>query len=328
MQASPPIETASGAPVGHAVTREDRNNAQASADVVGLLSLITSGALSQVVAVAAELGVPDLLARGPQSADDLARATQCHGLSLLRLLRALTAAGLCTHDDEGTFGLTRAGSLLCTDAETPFSAYAIWWGKYRWLVWGHLLHSIRSGESARALVNGKRGFQDFEDDPEAAQLFHRAMAELTRIVGRAALASCDFSGITRVVDVGGGYGELLALMLHAYPHMRGVLFDLPHSVEGARAHLTRAGVLDRCDVVAGDFLHAVPSGGDAYLLKTVLHDWNDDDAATILHNCRTAGPDARLLLVERVMPERVQPCAHDRGVTVAQLNMLVMLGGQ
>lgn len=299
------------------------------ANVEKLLGLLGGGAMSQVISVAAELGIPNLLARGPRMADELAGATGCHAPSLHRLMRALAAIEYCTELRDGSFALTAMGSLLQSDAVRHFCSYAIWWGRYRWPVWGNLLHSVKTGESARKLVSGTSGFEHLKDDTEAARIFNEAMAELTRVVAQGALRSYDFSGMRQIVDVGAGYGELLAAILGAYPEMRGVLFDLPHAIEGARRHLEQAGVIDRCDIVAGDFFESVPTGADGYILKTVIHDWNDEHSAAILRNCRKAAPrGARLLLLERIMPQRMKPSFHDQHVAVADLNMLVMFGGQ
>ena len=294
-----------------------------------LLGLLANGAMSQVISVAAELDIPNLLARGPKMVDELASATACHAPSLHRLMRALATIEFCTELHDGSFALTATGSLLQSDRVTHFCSYAIWWGRYRWPVWGNLLHSVKTGESARKLISGTAGFEHLRDDTEAAAIFNRAMAELTRVVAEGALRAYDFSGMRQIVDVGAGYGELLAAILVAYPEMRGVLFDLPHAIDGARRRLEQADVIDRCDIVAGDFFESVPPGADGYILKTVIHDWDDEHSTAILRNCRKASPQgARLLLLERIMPERMKPSLHDQNIAVADLNMLVMFGGR
>ena len=153
---------------------------------------------------------------------------------------------------------------------------------------GDLLHSVKTGETARARAGGTDRFGHLETDKEAAAVFNSAMAELSRLVSSEVLHSYQFRGMRRIVDVGGGYGALLAAVLQAHPQLRGVLLDLPHAIEGARAHLTNAGLADRCEFVAGSFFESIPGGGDAYLLKAVLHDWNDEESVTILRNCRRA----------------------------------------
>lgn len=298
-------------------------------EIEKLLGLIAGGAISQAMSVAAELGVADLLAGGPKTLDELAVATASHPLSVHRLMRALASADLCKETEDGSFALTPTGSLLRSDAADSFRSHAIWWGRYRWPVWGNLLHSVRTGESAGGPVSRTVGMRQLNGDPQAAGIFHRAMAELTRVVAQGMVRSYDFAGMKRVVDVGGGYGELLTAILVAHPAMHGVLFDQPHAIEGAREHLERAGVLGRCDIVTGDFFKSVPSGGDGYLLKTVIHDWNDEQSGVILQNCRRAvAQRGKLLLVEQIMPKRITASFRNQRAAVRDLNMLVMLGGR
>jgi hypothetical protein len=296
---------------------------------LGVLELINNGSLSQAACVAAELRIPDLLAGEPKHVDELARATGSHARSLHRLLRALTSLELCNEDDDGYFSLTPTGSLLRTDVPHSLRFWTLWWGTHQWSVWGNLLYSVRTGESARKLTTGTDDFGHLVCSSEIAALFNRAMAEFTRLVAAETLRVYDFAGLRRIVDVGGGYGVLLASILDGYPTARGVLFDLPHAVEGARTHLASAGVADRCACIAGDFFDSVPSGGDAYLLKAVIHDWNDERCTAILRNCRGAMSDGgKLLIIERVMPARVKASSAHRAITRADLNMLVALTGR
>jgi len=294
-----------------------------------LVQLIASGAMSQALSVAAELRIADVLADGPKRSDEIADATGCQAPSLHRLMRALASLDLCSEREDGSFALTATGSLLRSDAVDSFRSVAIWWGRYRWPVWGHLLHSLKTGESSWKLVSQTAGFEHLSRDAEVAEVFNQAMAGLTRIVSGAIVRAYDFSGVKRIVDVGGGYGELLAAILGAYPAMRGVLFDLAHAIEGARIHLEKTGVIDRCEFATGDFFESVPGGAEAYLLKTVIHDWDDERSGAILRNCRqAAGRDGRLLIVEQIMPERMEPSWPHRHVAARDLNMLVLLGGR
>jgi hypothetical protein len=179
------------------------------------------------------------------------------------------------------------------------------------------------------LTTGSEGFDRFEANPEAAALFNRAMVELTRLDAADIVRACDFSASERIVDVGGGFGELLAAILKANPDKRGVLFDRPHAIEGARTLMEAAQVADRCEFVAGDFFDAIPAGADTYLLKSVIHDWNDERGTAILRNCRRAMEGrARLLLVERIVPQRLGASAAHRAIARGDLNMLVGLGGR
>lgn len=293
-----------------------------------ILDTIATGAMSQAIAVAAELGLFDRLAQGPASADAVARSTGCHPPSMRRLLRALAALETCEERPDGTFALAPVGHLLRGDARDALHAYTIWWGRYRWLGWSELMHSIRTGESAVGVGPSKIGMRQLDSERGAASVFNRAMTEISRMVARGVLRSVDFSRARTVVDVGGGWGELIAAVLGTHPHLRGILLDRPHAVDGARERLRRGDVLDRCDIVAGDFFETVPAGGDVHLLKSIVHDWDDEASARLLRRCREAiADDGRILVVEQVMPERVVGRAHLRQA-VADLNMLVMLGGR
>jgi len=293
-----------------------------------LLDIIGGSWMSQATYVAAELRIADLLAGGPRPADELAKAAECHAPSLQRLMRGLVSLGICAEREDGRFDLTPMGSLLRSDAPNSLRSWAIVWGKLQWPIWGNLLHSVRTGESARKLVLGTEGYEHLARDADAAATFNRAMAEVTRLVASEVARVYDFSGARRIVDIGGGYGELVAAILKAHPKARGVVVDLAHAREGAKRYASDAGVAERCEFVAGDFFESVPPGGDAYLLKSVLHNWNDEKSAVILRNCgRTMPRDAKLLLVERIFPARVDVSPAHQAVARSDLNMLVGPGG-
>jgi ubiquinone/menaquinone biosynthesis C-methylase UbiE len=294
-----------------------------------LFELINSGSMSQAAYAAAELRIADHLTSGPKNADELARATGAHTPSLHRLLRALASLELCIEREDGSFALSPMGSLLCTDGSNSLRSWLLWWGKYQWPLWANLLYSVKTGESARKFATGTEGFGHLERDTEAAAVFNRAMAQLTGLVAAEVVRVYDFAGMRRIVDVGGGYGALLAAVLEAHPDAHGVLYDLPHAIEGARAHLTNAGLQKHCEFITGNFFDSVPTGGDAYLLKTVIHDWNDERSAVILRNCRRAiQQHGKLLLVERIMPERLEASSLHRSIARADLTMLVGPGGR
>lgn len=289
-----------------------------------LMELITCSWMAQAAYVAAELGIADLLAEGPQTADQLAEAAGAHAPSLLRLLRALATINLVRQLEDGSFEVTSLGVLLGTDAPSSLRYWAIWWGKHLWPVWGNLLYSVRTGESARKLLLATEGFEHLQRDPEAAAIFHRAAAELTRLTAERVVSAYDFTGLKRIVDVGGGCGELLGSILLANRAAHGVLFDLPHAVDTARRQLAKQGLASRCEFVAGDFFESVPAGGDVYILKSVIHDWNDARSRLILANChRALGGDGRLLLVEEVLPDRLQNSPVHQAVVRSDLNMLI-----
>ncbi len=296
---------------------------------MALLDLINSSWMSQAIYVAARLGIAELLADGPKTSDELAGSVGAHAGALHRLLRGLTALGLCAERLDGAFVLTPLGSYLRAGVAGSVRSWALHWGGTLWPVWGTLLHSVRTGKSVRAPVTRKEGFDSLAQSPESAKVFNEAMVDISRLVAEGLVRGYDFSGIGCLVDVGGGYGELLVAILRANPMMRGVLFDLPHVVEGAREHIEAAGLAERCEVVPGSFFERVPGGADAYLLKSILHDWNDDRGLAILGNCRQAiASRGKLLVVERVLPERMQPSAEHRWMAASDLNMLVALAGR
>ena len=293
-----------------------------------LLDLVNGSWVAQACYVAARLGIADLLAAGPRTAEELAAATGTHAPALRRLLGALGSVAVCQQHDDGSFEMTRLGRLLRADVPCSMRAWTLQWGGEAWRVWANLLHSVKTGESARALITGDTGFTHLERDPEAAQIFNQAMVDLTRLAAMDIARAYDFAG-KRVMDVGGGYGELLAQILTTQPTARGVLFDMPHAISRARDHLGERALAERCEFIAGDFFQSVPSGCDVYLLKTVIHDWPDDQARDILRSCgRAMGPDARLLIIERLMPERLEPSAENRALARVDLHMLVALGAQ
>jgi orsellinic acid C2-O-methyltransferase len=294
-----------------------------------LLEMINSSWMAQAAYVAAELRLAELLIAGPRSSADLASATGVGAGALHRLLRALATMNVCREGDDGMFEITPMGAALAADTPDSIRCWTIWWGKHLWPVWGNLLYSIQTGRSARSLLTGTDGFKHLEQDPDAAATFNQALVELTRLSADAVVRAYDFSPFHNIVDVGGGYGQLLAAILAANPQARGVLFDRPHAIDGARSHLGQAGLIDRCEFVSGDFFQAVPTGGDAYVLKSIIHDWNDERAAVILTHCRNAMCDGgRLLLVERVLPQRLEPVAAHQSAARSDLTMLVALAAQ
>lgn len=302
--------------------------AASRARVRGLLDLIGANWTTQALATAAELGVADRLARGPARPSDVAADLGCDADSLARLLRALAAIGVCAPRPEGRYALAPAGELLREDAPDSVRSWAMWCGRESWAVWGELAGSVRTGRSARQLAGGKPGYAHLEDE-RAARVFHGAMAELTRLVGREVARALDFPSAAHVVDVGGGYGELLAEVLAAHPRLRGTVFDLPHATREAAARIARAGLAARANVVSGSFFDGVPAGADAYLLKAVLHNWDDGKAVAILDSCRRAmAPASRIILVERLLPGRLHATRRDRAILRSDLNMLVGHGGR
>ena len=302
----------------------DRNTDSQSDGLLAarLQDLLAGAWTTQAIYVAAELGLADLLVEGPRTSAELAALTASHEPSLRRLLHGLMAIDICRPAEHGRVELAPTGALLQTAHPASLHAWALWWGRSLWPAWGNLLHSVRTGESGRAT----QGFDLLATDPEAAALFYQATVELSRPTAPLILAAYDFSQYRRIVDVGGGYGELLTWILRAHPATAGVLFELPAALAGAQRHLAAAGVADRCEFVTGDFFVELPDDGDAYLVKAVLHDWNNERAARILAVChRAMRPDARLLLIERIVSDADGNPPEQAGA-IADLTMLVAHG--
>jgi SAM-dependent methyltransferase len=291
-----------------------------------LLNLILGFQVSQAIHVAATLGLADHLASCPRTSGELAAATGTHPPTLYRLMRALAAAGIFHETEDRRFELTAVGQLLRTDAAGTQAPIAQLVGRTSyWQAWGNLLHAVRSGDTAFNHVHSTGVWEHRANNPEEAGIFDRAMASLTGGFGAAVVAACDFSRFANVVDVGGGNGTFLADILAAHPHVQATLFDQPHVIARATASLASLGLSRRCQTIAGDFFLSVPEGGDAYLLKSVLHDWDDAASIDILRACRRAmKPDSRLLVFEHVVGP---PNSGPRG-KFADLNMLVITGGR
>src|SRR4051794_14530909 len=291
-----------------------------------LLALINGFQISQAIHVASALRVADHLNDGARSASELAALTKSHPDSLYRLLRALAAVGVFREDEGRKFTLTPMGDCLRTDSATPIGAWAEVVGSpYFWQAWGHLLHSIQTGENAFQNLNGKDVWQFRAEYPEQGATFDRAMTQLSGGNAEALIRAYDFSSFRHIVDVGGGQGLMLAAILRAHPHLRGTLFDQPNVVARAKAVLVGRGVIDRCNIVGGSFFETVPEGADAYLMRVVIHDWEDGEAIAILKVCRRAMPEnAKLLLIERL----VAPPNEMAATKFVDLNMLVSPGGR
>jgi hypothetical protein len=289
-----------------------------------LYQIGTGHYFSQALHVAAQLGVADLLKGGPKQADDLARACGAHGPSLRRVLRLLVAAGIFVENEDGSFGVTPAGALMATPQGRAF--VQLFSGEMVQHLWSELLYSVQTGKPGYEQALGMAPFEYMAAHPEEAANFDLAMSAASSQTALAVAAAYDFAPFHTIVDVGGGQGALLSGILKAFPHLRGILFDLPRVVPNA--HWIE-GIADRCDIVGGDFFESVPPGGDAYLLKHVIHDWNDDRALAILKNVRREmRADGKLLIVEGVYPPRVEASPACRGAASNDVNMMLATGGR
>jgi precorrin-6B methylase 2 len=282
--------------------------------------------VSQALYAAAELGIADLLAGGPRTADDLATASGAHAPSLARVLRLLASEGVFMEMDDGRFALTPMAEALRRDVPGSMRPLVLFsGGETLWWSWGHLTHAVRTGKPAFDYVHGTDFFEYFRQHPNEWALFDQLMTTQTTPATRAVAAAYDFSPFKTIVDVGGGRGALMLELLAAYPHLRGIVFDQPAVAAGARQAIEAAGLADRCEAIGGDFFAAVPEGCDAYLLKSVLHDWDDERCGAILRACRRAVPaDGRLLAVEVLVPPGNAPSF----AKSQDVNMLVNLGGR
>lgn len=293
--------------------------------LVTLNRMIRGFQLSQAIHVAAVLGIADLLRDGPRTSEELARATDAHPATLYRLLRALSAVGVFEEAPIRTFTLTPLSERLLTDRSDSIAGWAVLIGQeYFWNAWGNLLLGIKTGENIFPQLHDGMGVGEYrEARPELNAVFNAAMTSGSRGVSNMILKAYDFSQFNVIVDVGGSRGALLAAILKANPSARGVNFDQPHVVSDV--DLKTVGVADRCELVGGSFFESVPAGGDAYIMKSIIHDWTDDESIEILKVCRKAmSPQAKLLVIELV----VGPPNKGRATKFSDLNMLALPGGR
>ncbi|MBD0372031.1 MAG: methyltransferase [Pyrinomonadaceae bacterium] len=282
--------------------------------------------LSQSIYVAAQLGLADLLKDGPRTSEQLACATSMHAPSLYRVLRTLAAVGVFEEVEPNHFALTSMGETLRSDAEGSLRPLAVCMGgQCNWQAWGDILHSIKTGESAFEHVFGTGFFQHLERHPDNAKMFLESMNCCATLYNEAIVTGYDFSRFKKIIDVGGGQGKLIKEILKAFPDTRGALFDTPNQTPGAQRLFEQEEIADRCETITGDFLEAVPEGGDAYLLKHIIHDWDDAKAVEILKNChRSMTKDARLLLIEEIISNEPEFAP----AKVLDIQQLLMPGGR
>lgn len=290
-----------------------------------MFRMITGFWVSQIIGVAAKLGIAEYLHDGPKSADELACLTGCEPSALFRVLRAAASLGVFHLSADGRFLLTPLGETLRSDVPGSMREMAIMQtSPGHWLPWGKLESAVRTGTRQTVTTLGCELFEHYAKSPGEAAAFSGAMGNLSALVAAEVAGNVDTSGMARAVDVGGAEGTLIAALLGKNPSLKGIVFDLPHVTASATAKLAALDLLGRCEVVAGDFFKSVPSA-DLYVLKQILHDWNDEQATTILSNCaRSMSPRGRVAIVEMVIPGDGSP-------TLAQLmdvNMLAILPGR
>ncbi len=295
-----------------------------------LMQMITGYWVSQSIYAAAQLGIADHFHDGEKNYAELATATESNGPALYRLLRALASVGIFTETTPGTFASTPLAALLQRDVAGSLRDVAIMMGaREHYGSWGNILHAVKTGNSGFEQLFGANVFEYYAQHPEPAGIFDRAMTSFSSVETAAVLAAYDFSAIRSLVDVAGGHGSLLTTILQAHPGMTGILFDLPEVIERAQQAIAASGVGDRCQRVSGSFFESVPTGADAYILKHIIHDWDDARASAILQQCHRAMADndrpdkGKVLVVEQVIPPGNDPFMGK----FLDVNMLVMCPG-
>ena len=290
-----------------------------------MMRLITGYWLSQAVGVAAHLGIADALSAGSHSSDDLGKAVGADPKSVYRLMRLLTSIGVFSQNSQDRFTLNSLGETLLSEGPGSVRNFAITeTAPGHWLPWGRLFDSVKSGKPMTHETLGMELFDWYAQNPEEAGFFNAAMGNLSALAAAELVRVYDFSASQKVIDVGGSHGILLQAVLTANTAAQGILYDLPHVIETADQNID-ATVKGRCDLVSGDFFKSIPEGGDVHLLKQIIHDWDDEQAACILANCHAAlAPAGKLLLVEMVVPSDNQP----NMAQAMDLNMLAILGGR
>jgi SAM-dependent methyltransferase len=302
-----------------------------SADVspaFALRRLIFGHRVTEVIATATRLGLADLLGDTAQTAFELASQLEIDAPALHRLLRALASVGVVEARAPDRFALTPIGHCLRSDApDSQRSWVLLESADFFQQAWSGLSTAVRTGKSSAEHALGMPFYQYMAAQASSREIFQQAMAEASQLAADAVAAAYPIAPHTRVVDVGGGYGTLLAAILQAHPTVQGVLFDRPEVVELARARLDAAGVLDRCELIGGDFFAAVPAGGDVYILSRVLMDHDDAHSRQIIRNCHDAmAENGRLLIIQQVLPDDPADAGLYDGA-MSDLNMLILLPG-
>jgi hypothetical protein len=289
------------------------------------MQMLFGFAASRAIGVTAELHIADLLKDGPKTADELAEKTGMHGRALYRVLRACASVGVFSEDAQKRFSLTPLAEPLLSDSPGSLRAFAqMITTDWQFQTWAELPYSVKTGKPAFDKVHGTTSFDYFWSNEKAGKVFNDAMTSNSAFASAAVVNGYDFSNIETLVDVGGGHGFLLASILAKYPSVKGVLYDMPAIVADARKLLTDYGVINRCETIGGNFFDSVPKGADAYMMKHIIHDWNDEQCITLLKNCRNAmNKGGKILVVEMIVPEGNEPSP----AKFLDLQMLLYLPG-
>lgn len=280
---------------------------------------------TQAIYVAAKLGIADLLQQGPQSPEELANATGSHVPSLFRLLRALASLGVFAEDEAGRFGLTPMAEFLQTGVPGSKRATAVMLGEEHYRTWGELFTAVQTGENAFEKNFGMPFFEFLAQNPDKGRVFDEAMTSVHGRETEPMIDAYDFSEIETLADIGGGNGSLLSAVLVRYHDLQGMLFDLPGVIERAQQRIDAAGLTDRCRLLAGSFFEEVPAGADGYMLRHIIHDWDDEKATRILQNIVAVLPEnGRVLVLDSVIPPGNEPFVGKH----MDLSMMLIPGGQ
>jgi O-methyltransferase domain/Dimerisation domain len=291
-----------------------------------LVQMATGYIISQAISVAARLGIADKLNESPKNIDQLAELTETHAPSLFRLMRALTSVGIFQQNEDGSYSNSPSSEFLRSDHPESLSNIIYMMGdKEHWHSHGNLLHSVKTGQTAFDHTFGMPFFPYIQQNPQVAEIFDNGMTSFSQGIARAIAGTYDFSGAETIADIGGGHGILLSTILRANPSAKGVLFDQPQVVAGSGDLLENAGVSDRVEVVGGNFFEEIPVAADVYLMKHIIHDWNDEESLSILSNlAKSVQAGAKLLLIESVIEAENVPSMSK----VMDLNMLAMTSGR
>ena len=303
-----------------------RQSKQHQLNIAEIHSLLLSPLIQRSICFVTGIGIPDLLAERPQSAEELASTTNMHAASLFRVLRLVAGAGMFSLNEENKFEMTPMAEVFRSDAPNSLRDFAIFIGSERiWNGWGALPQSVATGLTAQKLVYGQELFEYLQDHDDEAEVFNKAMTTNTIRSAPAILTAYDFSKVSTLVDVGGGGGMLLAKILKEYGNMKGILFELPSVSKAAESTFSKEGVAERVDIVGGDFFKQSPPVADAYILKFIIHDWDDELSTLILKNIASVmHSKSKLLLLESVMPEDNEPSL----TKLRDLQMMLLPGGK
>ena len=308
-----------------ATTQNSSSEANPPSPVVSLLELVSGMRVTQLIYVAAKLGIADLLKDGSKNIDELASKVRAHPRALYRVLRALASKGIFAEVGDRQFELTALAEPLQEKVPGSVRAWAIMYGEEGyWKPWGDLMNCVKTGDTPVNHVFGMGRWEYLTRNAEAGTIFNKAMSAMTEQEANAVVEAYDFSSVNKVIDLGGGHGTLITAILKRNLHVQGVLTDRPPVANEAKALIKSEGLEDRCEVVGGDFFKSVPSGADIYILKSVIEDQEDDGVVTILKNCRRAmGNHARLLIVDLIKSPHGSPSP----TIMFDVQMMVITGG-